>query len=162
MAIYTLKDIDLRFGTIRKESNSYLEFLVSMYRFETGADIAMMNSGNFRMDTLVKAGPITFGVIENIILDTIVVIKVSAPTLIEALENCVSMYPNLSGRYSAFSGLGFTWDGSKKPGERVLIDSIRFHETEKLDMERTYLLAVHSFTADGGDGFGCVKGCERL
>ena len=53
-----------------------------MYRFETGAEIAMMNSGNFRMDTLVKAGPVTFGVIENIIIDTIVVIKVKAPSLI--------------------------------------------------------------------------------
>ena len=34
-----------------------------MYRFESRADIAIMNSGNFRMDTVVEAGAITFGVI---------------------------------------------------------------------------------------------------
>lgn len=76
----------------------------------------MMNSGNFRMDTVIKPGPITFGVIENIITDTIVVKLVPAAVLIEALEVSVSMYPNLAGRYSDFSGIGFTWDASKKPG----------------------------------------------
>lgn len=38
------------------------------------------------------------------------------------------MYPNLAGRYSAFSGISFTWDGSKKPGERVIYDSIYIHD----------------------------------
>jgi hypothetical protein len=33
----------------------------------------MMNGGNFRMDTYIKAGPITFGVIENVIIDKVVV-----------------------------------------------------------------------------------------
>jgi hypothetical protein len=32
-----------------------------------------MNCGNFRMDTYIKTGPITFGVIENIITDKVVV-----------------------------------------------------------------------------------------
>lgn len=68
------------------------------------------------MDTYLEAGPITFGVIENIITDTIVVKVVPAPVLVEALEVSVAMYPNLSGRYSDFSGIGFTWDASKKPG----------------------------------------------
>ena len=53
-----------------------------MYRFETGADIAMMNSGNYRMDVEVKAGPVTFGVIENIISDTISVLKVPGRVLV--------------------------------------------------------------------------------
>lgn len=127
VACFTLKDLDLRFCTIRKEQSPFTEFLVSIYRHETGADIAMMNSGNFRMDTYVKAGPITFGVIENVITDKIVVKLVPGRVLVEALENNVSMYPNLAGRYSAFSGIGFTWDASKKPGERVIVDSIRIH-----------------------------------
>lgn len=112
-ACYTVKDLDLRFSTIRKEQSPFLEFLASIYRHESGADVAMMNSGNFRMDTLVKAGPITFGVIENIITDRIVVKIVPGHALLEALENCVSMYPNLAGRYSAFSGISFNWDPSK-------------------------------------------------
>ena len=76
----------------------------------------MMNAGNFRMDAYIKAGPITFGVIENIITDKVVVKLISAEILVQALEVSVSMYPNLAGRYMAFSGIGFTWDASKKPG----------------------------------------------
>jgi 2',3'-cyclic-nucleotide 2'-phosphodiesterase (5'-nucleotidase family) len=122
----------------------------------------MMNSGNFRMDTYIKAGPITFGVIENIITDKIVVKLVPGRILVEALENMVSMYPNLAGRYSAVSGIGFTWDASKKPGERVIVESIHVHETEKFDLDRIYKVAIHSFTGDGGDGYECLKQCKLI
>ena len=42
----------------------------------------MCNSGNFRMDTYIKAGPITFGVIENVITDKIAVKLVRGDILI--------------------------------------------------------------------------------
>lgn len=64
-----------------------------------------MNSGNFRADTYIAAGPVTYGVLTNIIQDEIVVKKVKGDRLLMGLENCVSMYPNLSGRYSTFSGI---------------------------------------------------------
>lgn len=121
----------------------------------------MMNAGNFRMDTYIKAGPITFGVIENIISDTVVVVLAKGSVLIEALENSVSMYPNLAGRYSAFSGIEFTWDCSRMPGERILVESIRIH-SEPIDLDRVYKVAVHSFAAQGGDGYECFKSCERI
>jgi 5'-nucleotidase / UDP-sugar diphosphatase len=93
--------------------------LASIYRHETEADVAMMNGGNFRMDMVIPPGPITFGTIENIITDTITVKLVSAEKLLEALEVSVAMYPNLAGRYCAFSGIGFTWDASLKPMHRI-------------------------------------------
>ena len=45
------------------------------------------------------------------------------------------MYPNLAGRYSAYSGIGFTWDASLKPMERVIRDSIKI-QGESIDMNR--------------------------
>lgn len=45
----------------------------------------MCNSGNFRMDTYIKPGPITFGVIENIITDNVVVKLVPGKILIDAI-----------------------------------------------------------------------------
>jgi 2',3'-cyclic-nucleotide 2'-phosphodiesterase (5'-nucleotidase family) len=71
------------------------------------------------------------------------------------------MYPNLAGRYSAFSGIGFTWDCSQKPGERILVDTIRIHN-EPIDLNRVYKVAVHSFAAQGGDGYECLKHCDRI
>lgn len=64
-----------------------------------------MNSGNFRADVFIPAGPVAFGLLTNIIQDQIVVKKVSGEKIIAGLENCVSMFPNLSGRYSTFSGI---------------------------------------------------------
>ena len=101
-----------------------MEFLVSFYRHFTSADCAFMNAGNFRMDCELKEGPITFGVIERVIEDHVVVKQVSGSLIIKALENCVSMYPNLAGRYSALSGLAFEWDSNKQPFERVNKESV--------------------------------------
>ena len=37
----------------------------------------------------------------------------------KCLENGVSKYPKLEGRFPQVSGLSFEFDGSKPPGERV-------------------------------------------
>jgi 2',3'-cyclic-nucleotide 2'-phosphodiesterase (5'-nucleotidase family) len=68
------------------------------------------------------------------------------------------MYPNLAGRYSAFSGIEFTWDASRQPGSRILVDSITIQET-KIELNKIYKVAIHSFTGKGGDGFDCFKQC---
>lgn len=86
-----------------------------------------MNAGNFRMDCQIQPGPITFGVIERVIEDDVVVKRVTGSQILKGLETCVSMYPNLAGRYSALSGLAFEWDSSKKPFERVNNDSVRIN-----------------------------------
>lgn len=120
-----------------------------------------MNSGNFRMDLLVKAGPITFGTITNVISDKIVLKEVSGEVLIRGIENSVSMYPNLAGRYSAFSGLFFNWDCSKPPGERVLQETLIVHE-EHIVKDKIYKVAMHTFMSDGGDGYECFKACKLI
>jgi hypothetical protein len=28
-------------------------------------------------------------------------------------------------------------------------------------MEKIYKVAMHSFVGDGGDGYGCLKGCKE-
>lgn len=71
------------------------------------------------------------------------------------------MYPNLAGRYMAFSGIGFTWDASKKPGERILPQTIKIHD-EAIDLGRIYKVAMHKFVADGGDGYACLKSCKEI
>ena len=113
-------DIDLTFKTIRIQQSSFLEFLASVYRFWAKADCAFMNCGNFRMDVYIKAGPVTYGALTNVIEDDIIVLLVPGKKIINALENCVSQYPNLSGRYSALSGIKFTWDCSLPQFKRVI------------------------------------------
>ncbi len=71
------------------------------------------------------------------------------------------MYPNLAGRYSAFSGLTFTWDCSKKPGNRILVETVIVHE-DHIVLDKIYKVAMHSFMGLGGDGYSCFKDCELL
>ena len=39
----------------------------------------------------------------------------------------VSMYPNMAGRYSTFSGISFNWDASLPPMHRILKETIKVH-----------------------------------
>ena len=48
----------------------------------------------------------------------------------EAIENGVSQYPKLDGRFLQVSGLAFAFDPSKKPGNRINPDSIRIQKEE--------------------------------
>jgi hypothetical protein len=75
----------------------------------------MINSGNFRSNIYIPAGPVPYRILTNIIEDEIVVLKISGDKLYKGLENGVSMYPNLSGRYCTLSGIEFTWDCTKEP-----------------------------------------------
>lgn len=45
-------------------------------------------------------------------------------SLIEALENGVSRYPRLDGRFPQVSGIRFQFDPYKKSGERVDADNV--------------------------------------
>ena len=40
--------------------------------------------------------------------------------MLEALENSVSQFPKLDGRFAGVSGLNFEWDSCKKPYSRVV------------------------------------------
>ena len=71
------------------------------------------------------------------------------------------MYPNLSGRYFVFSGISFTWDASKKPGHRIIVQTITIHD-EVIDLNKSYRVALHSFVGRGGDGYECLKDCEQI
>ena len=80
------------------------------------------------MDLLLPPGPVTYGIATNIIEDTVVVKKMSGKILLQGIENCVSMFPNLSGRFSVVSGISFTWDAQKKPYERILPETVTINE----------------------------------
>lgn len=51
----------------------------------TAAECAFMNSGNFRMDCEINPGPITFGVIDKVIGDQVVVKYVTGSNIIKGL-----------------------------------------------------------------------------
>ena len=57
--------------------------------------------------------------------DETIVLRVSGAAVLAALENGVSQFPRLDGRWPCVSGLRFEFDPTRPPGSRVLESSVR-------------------------------------
>ncbi len=101
------------------------------------ADIALLNGGSMRSNQIHKAGEFKMRDLRKILpyLDENVVISVSGKTLLEALENSVSGYPDHMGRFLQVSGISFAFDPEKPSGERVAADLVKV-QNECLDLQR--------------------------
>lgn len=79
----------------------------------------------------------------------------------EALENSVSMYPKLEGRFPQVAGINFAFDPNKPPGQRVDPSLIRIGD-EYLNLEQTYRLTTKRYLQSGCDGYTMLRDCEVL
>lgn len=62
----------------------------------------------------------------------------SGTQLLRALENGVSAYPKLEGRFPQVSGVSFGFNPNKPPGKRVIASSVKVHGYPvRLDHVRT-------------------------
>jgi 5'-nucleotidase len=57
-------------------------------------------------------------------IDPVVVMKVTGENLHKLLENGVSSYPKLEGKFPIVSGIRFTYDSAKEPYNRILKEDI--------------------------------------
>lgn len=129
----------------------------------TGADVVILNSGTFRSDQIHPAGPFTMRDLVNIIPmhDPLVVLEVSGQTIIDALENAVSAYPKLEGRFPQVSGVSFPFDPQRPPYSRVITALVQIAD-EWLDVNQTYSLCIKSYLRGGCDGFTMFKDAKVI
>ena len=78
-----------------------------------------------------------------------------------ALENGVSSYPKLEGRFPQVAGLSFGFDPEKPPYSRVDPLFVRVGD-EYLDLKSTYRLATKTYLYQGCDGYDILKEAELL
>lgn len=79
--------------------------------------------------------------------------------ILETLENGVSMYPKLEGRFPQVAGVSFAFDPSKPPRKRVDSSLVRIGD-EYLNLKQTYRLATKSYLHTGCDGYTMLKDAE--
>ena len=72
----------------------------------------IMNSGTIRSNCLTPKGDFTIGDLKKILPtgNKMVLLKCSGKKLHQALENSVSQYPKLEGRFLQVSGLEYAFD----------------------------------------------------
>lgn len=81
--------------------------------------------------------------------------------LVAALENGVSQYPKLEGRFPQVAGVQFVFDPSAEPGSRVLRDSVKVGD-EYLDPKATYRMVTKAYMHQGRDGYSMLIDCPVL
>ena len=85
--------------------------------------------------------------------------------LLECLENGVSMFPKLEGRFPQVSGISFAFDPEKPAGKRIDPEFVKVGD-EYLDLDpkskKTYRLATKAYLANGKDGYEALAKCKQM
>lgn len=153
-------ELDGRFLTVRSEESKLGNFISDIVKASVNADCTIINSGTLRSDCVFPPGEFTLGDLNKIIMfpDPIVLLSCTGTILHEALENSISKYPKLEGRFPLISGIQFAFDPTKPPGSRIDPRTIKI-KNEYLDNKKDYKLAVKSYLKEGKDGFQMLKDC---
>lgn len=151
-------ELEGRFAKIRTQETNLGDWVCDVVLSATGADVVILNSGTFRSDQVHSAGPFTMRDLVNIVPmhDPLVVLEVTGQTIINALENAVSAYPKLEGRFPQVSGISFAFDPQRPPYSRVITALVQVAD-EWLDVKQSYSLCVKSYMHGGCDGFTMFK-----
>lgn len=121
-------------------------------RFHYATDCCIMAAGTIRGDQIYPPGVLKVKDILNCFPfeDPCVVIALKGECIVQALENAVSKYPALEGRFPQVSGMKFTFDPKLEPGKRCS----DIHIGDKpIDLEKEYTLATRDYMVRGKDGF---------
>ncbi|KAG8194114.1 hypothetical protein JTE90_003053 [Oedothorax gibbosus] len=156
-------DLDGRFSSIRTQETNLGNFICDIMLSATHSDVAILNSGTLRSDRIHPRGPFTMRDLVTILpmMDSLLVISVKGEQLYKALENGVSQYPKLEGRFPQVSGISFAFDPSKPVGNRIDPQYIKIGD-EYLDFSQNYRLVTKAYLCQGRDGYEALKNCETL
>ena len=127
-------------------------FICDLMRTHYGGDCCLIAAGTIRGDQIYPPGVLKAKDVMNCFPfeDPCVVIKVNGQALFDALENSVSLYPALEGRFPQVSNIEFEFDPSKPANSRVLYVNVA---GKPLDKEKLYVLVTRGYMARGKDGF---------
>jgi 5'-nucleotidase len=137
-------------------------FIADSYRAETGAYVVIFNGGSIRSNMSYGPGKLTRRDVLSILPfeNPIVVIEVTGGTIRAALEHGVARIGAKSdGRFPQVSGLAFTYDASKPPGQRVVSTAAN---GQPLDEKKKYSLATNSYVTSGGDSYTMFADAKYL
>lgn len=161
----SLVELDGRFASVRTRETNLGNLVCDLLRVASGADIVLLNSGTLRSDTLHPAGTLTFRDLTNMLpmLDQTALIEMSGADVRLALENGVSAWPKLEGRFLQVSGVRFEYDATAEPGARVrdafFTGAGGEGEGEQLplDESKLYRVLTKEYLVGGKDGFVVFK-----
>ena len=117
---------------------------------DQGVQIAIQNGGGVRAS--IDAGDVTMGEVLTVLpfQNTLSTFQVTGAVMLEALENSVSDYADVGGRFPQVAGISFTFDPEAEAGSRI---SDVMVGGEPIDPAKTYGVVSNNFVRNGGDGY---------
>ncbi|HKV44427.1 MAG TPA: bifunctional UDP-sugar hydrolase/5'-nucleotidase [bacterium] len=148
--------LDAREPLVRAQEAPLGDFIADAIRAAVHADVAITNGGGIRTDAVLPPGPIRR---RNVIAwlpfgNVVVKVALRGAAIREALENGVSQWDKLAGRFPQVSGLRFTFNPDRPIGARIL--DVRVGDTP-LDATASYTVATNDFMLRGGDGYAMLS-----
>lgn len=156
---WTAAPLDARFTTVRLKESNLGNFVCDIMQHHYGADCALMAAGTIRGDQIYPPGPIRVKDITDCFPfeDPIVVLKVTGAAIRGALENGVSMYPALEGRFPQVASIKFAFDPKRPVGDRVTEVDIA---GDGYLPDKLYVLATRGYMGRG-KGESCRLSCRK-
>jgi len=153
--------LEARKKAVRSQETNLGTLIADALREASGTDVALVNGGAIRGDTVFAAGELTRRELLSIFpyADKLVRLQVPGTTLLAALENAVSKSAEdpEPGRFLQVSGLRFAFDVNRPKGQRVLCVTVN---GKPLSPTATYSVATLSFLAGGKDGYEMFRGLD--
>ena len=145
---WTAMPLDARFVTARLKESNMGNFVCDIMRSYHNADCAIMAGGTIRGDQIYPPGAIRIKDITTCFPfeDPVVFLRVKGQAIWDALENGVSLYPALEGRFPQVSGIEYEFNPSRPSGERIL--SVKING-ETYEPEKEYTLATRGYMGRG-------------
>lgn len=156
--------LDALSHSVRTKETDIGNFIADAYRKAVDAEIGFVNGGSIRADLSYNPASLTKRDVLSMLPfnNPIIKIEISGKTLLDVLEHSVarSAEDNEPGRFPQISGMKFTFDAGKLPGQRVTIASVG---GAPIDPKKTYTLATSDFLVSrSGDGYTMFKDAKVL
>ena len=160
----TAVPLDALSKSVRTKETNIGNFIADSYREAVGADIGFVNGGSIRADLSYNPGVLTKRDVLSMLPfnNPIVKVEVTGKTLMALLEHGVarSREDSEPGRFPQVSGLKFTYDAGRLPGQRIVDASVG---GKKIRDDAVYTLATSDFLVSrGGDGYTMFKDVKIL
>lgn len=149
----TQTELDARKSSVRSEETAIGDFIADAMRAKTGADMALINGGGIRSDTVVAPGTKLARKMVVAALpfnNKLVTLELRGADLRAALESGLWKLGKDAGRFPQISGARIVARQEAVPGSRIVTVDIG---GAPLDDARLYKIATNDYLAGGKDGY---------
>ncbi|MGR0184627.1 bifunctional metallophosphatase/5'-nucleotidase [Azospirillum aestuarii] len=153
----TATPLDTRRAAIRTGENAFASLIADAMRGHFNTDLAFINGGNIRGNRQYEAGAVlTRRDIQRELpfRDSIIAVPLTGKALREALEVSAAGVDNQKGSFLHPSNMAVVYDLKQPVGSRVVSVTVG---GKPLDPNATYSVALPTYLAQGGDGYGMLK-----